>query len=100
MRPDRAPMNASEALSRLRGLGTLAVTTSDAAALLQLAPDAASHTLRRLAAAGLVTPVRRALWGNGPSGRSADHHGLRDFAVPRLCFVTERAPFTWNDQPD
>jgi predicted transcriptional regulator of viral defense system len=55
-------VNASEALSRLRGLRVLAVTTSDAAALLGLAPDAASHTLRRLAAAGLVTPVRRGLW--------------------------------------
>jgi len=57
-----ASVNASEALSRLRGMRVLAVTTSDAAALLRLAPDAASHTLRRLASAGLISPVRRGLW--------------------------------------
>jgi hypothetical protein len=45
-------MNASEALSRLRALRVLAVTTSDAAAVLGVAQDAASHTLRRLASAG------------------------------------------------
>jgi predicted transcriptional regulator of viral defense system len=55
-------VNASEALSRLRRMRVLAVTTSDAAALLRLAPDAASHTLRRLATAGLISPVRKGLW--------------------------------------
>ncbi len=55
-------MNAREALGRLRSLRVPAATTSDAAAVLGLSVQAASHTLRRLAASGLVTPVRRALW--------------------------------------
>lgn len=55
-------MNAGEALGRLRGLHVPAVTTSDAAALLGTSVGAASHTLRRLASSGLVTPVRRGVW--------------------------------------
>ena len=55
-------MNASEALGRLRGLRVPAATTSDAAAVLGLSTEAASHTLRRLASSGLLTPVRRGLW--------------------------------------
>ncbi len=55
-------MNAREALGRLRALRVPAVTTSDAAAVLGVTIEAASQTLRRLAASGLVTPVRRALW--------------------------------------
>lgn len=39
-----------------------AATTADAAAVLGLSTEAASHTLRRLASSGLVTPVRRGLW--------------------------------------
>jgi predicted transcriptional regulator of viral defense system len=55
-------MNASEALGRLRALRVAVVTTSDASAALGLRVDAASQTLRRLARAGLVIPVRRGLW--------------------------------------
>ena len=55
-------MNASEALGRLRRLRVPAATTSDAAAILGTSISAASHTLRRLAASGLVTPVRRGVW--------------------------------------
>jgi len=55
-------MNAREALGRLRSLRVAAATTSDAAAVLGQSVEAASHTLRRLAASGLVTPVRRGLW--------------------------------------
>jgi DNA-binding transcriptional ArsR family regulator len=55
-------VNAREALGRLRGLRVPAATTSDAAAVLGLSVQAASHTLRRLASAGLVTPVRRGVW--------------------------------------
>jgi predicted transcriptional regulator of viral defense system len=55
-------MNASEALGRLRGLRVPAVTTSDAAVVLGSSTEAASHTLRRLASSGLLTPVRRGLW--------------------------------------
>jgi predicted transcriptional regulator of viral defense system len=39
-----------------------ALTTADAAAVLRLSVPAASHTLRRLAAARLLTAVRRGLW--------------------------------------
>lgn len=55
-------MNASEAIGRLRSLRIAAATTADAAAVLGLSTEAASHTLRRLASSGLVTPVRRGLW--------------------------------------
>lgn len=55
-------MNASEALGRLKGLRVPAASTSDAAAVLGISIEAASHTLRRLAAAGLVTAVRKGLW--------------------------------------
>ncbi len=55
-------MNAREALGRLRSLQIPAATTADAAAVLGLSTEAASHTLRRLASSGLVTSVRRGLW--------------------------------------
>src|SRR5208282_4738261 len=55
-------MNGIEALARLRNLGVPVVTTADAAAVLRLSTAAASHTLRRLARAGLAVPVRRGLW--------------------------------------
>jgi predicted transcriptional regulator of viral defense system len=55
-------VNAREALGRLRALRVPAVTTADAAALLDISVEAASHTLRRLGASGLVTPVRKGLW--------------------------------------
>lgn len=55
-------MNASEALGRLKSLRVPAATTSDAAAVLGLSGPAASHTMRRLAKSGLVTPMRKGLW--------------------------------------
>jgi len=55
-------VNAAEALRLLRDLDTPAFTTSDAAARLRLSGEAASQTLRRLQAAGLVRFVRRGLW--------------------------------------
>jgi predicted transcriptional regulator of viral defense system len=55
-------MNASEALGRLRDLRVPAATTADAAAVLGVSIEAASHTLRRLARSRLITPVRRGLW--------------------------------------
>ena len=55
-------MNAREALGRLRSLHVPAATTADAATVLGLSTEAASHTLRRLASSGLVTPVRRGIW--------------------------------------
>jgi len=58
-------VNASEALGRMRALRVPAMTTSDAAAILGISIAAASHTLRRLGAARLVTPVRKGLWALG-----------------------------------
>jgi predicted transcriptional regulator of viral defense system len=55
-------VNATEALRRLRELRVPIVTTSDAAALLDLRVDAASQTLRRLSRARMVVPIRRGLW--------------------------------------
>ena len=55
-------MNASEALSRLKKLGVPVATTADAAAVLGLSSSAASHTLRRLAAAQLIAAVRKGVW--------------------------------------
>ena len=55
-------MNASEALSRLKRLRVPAATTADAAAVLGVSGEAASHTLRRLARSGLVTPLRKGVW--------------------------------------
>ncbi len=55
-------MNARDALGRLLRLRVPAVTTSDTAAVLGISIEAASQTLRRLGAAGLVTPVRKGLW--------------------------------------
>jgi predicted transcriptional regulator of viral defense system len=58
-------MNAAAALGKLQRLRVPAVTTADAAAVLGLTIGAASHALRRLSAAGLLTPVRRGLWALG-----------------------------------
>jgi predicted transcriptional regulator of viral defense system len=55
-------MNASEALWRLKSLRVPAATTADAAAVLGVSSGAASQALRRLAASGLVTPVRKGTW--------------------------------------
>jgi predicted transcriptional regulator of viral defense system len=58
-------MNSREALGRLQRLRVPVVTTGDAAAVLGVSIEAASHTLRRLASSGLVTSVRKALWALG-----------------------------------
>ena len=55
-------MNAAEALRRLKGLRVPAATTADAAAVLGISGEAASHTMRRLARSRLVTPVRKGVW--------------------------------------
>lgn len=55
-------MNASEAYASLRSLGVPVVRTSDVAARLGQSTFAASQTMRRLAAAGLVQVVRHGLW--------------------------------------
>ena len=55
-------MNASEALGRLKKLRVPAATTADAAAVLGISVEAASHTLRRLANSGLITSLRKGVW--------------------------------------
>ena len=55
-------MNAASALAHLRALGKPVVTTDDAALALGAERSAATHTLRRLATAGLLTHIRHGLW--------------------------------------
>ena len=55
-------MNATDAIARLRGLRSSAITTADAALLLRVSVGAANKTLARLARGGLVTPIRHGLW--------------------------------------
>ncbi len=55
-------MNARDALAGLRRLGVAVVETADAAAALDQSTSAASKTLARLAASGLVTQVRHGMW--------------------------------------
>lgn len=55
-------MKGVDFLGRLLALRVPALTTSDAAAAVGLSIAATSHALRRLAAAGLVSPVRKGLW--------------------------------------
>lgn len=79
-------MRAAEALGRLRALRVPAVTTADAAAVLGLSVEAASHALRRLGTAGLVTPVRKGLWA---LGESPDPLTLTDYVtMPHPSYVS------------
>lgn len=69
-------MNARDALARLRRLKVPVIETADAAAALQQSTFATSKTLGRLAASGLVTPVRHGVWwldGQVDPYRLAEH---------------------------
>jgi predicted transcriptional regulator of viral defense system len=55
-------MNARDALARLRRLGVPVIETADAAAALAQSTAAASMTLSRLVASGLVSAVRHGTW--------------------------------------
>ena len=55
-------MNASSALAHLRALRKPVVTTDDAAVVFHAERSAATHTLTRLAAAGLLKRIRHGLW--------------------------------------
>jgi predicted transcriptional regulator of viral defense system len=55
-------MNARDALARLQRLGVPVIETADAAAALGQSTAAASMTLSRLVASGLVTAVRHGTW--------------------------------------
>ncbi len=53
------------ALGRLQRMGKSVITTGDVALHLRMARPAASRTLARLAAAGLVSRIRHGLWSLG-----------------------------------
>jgi predicted transcriptional regulator of viral defense system len=55
-------MNSTSALSRLTQLGKPVFTTEDAALSMRATRSAASRTLSRLAAAGLIQRVRHGMW--------------------------------------
>ena len=60
-------MNAAAALARLRALGKPVLTTNDAVLALRAERSAATHTLKRLASAGLLTRIRHGLWATDPN---------------------------------
>jgi predicted transcriptional regulator of viral defense system len=60
-------MNATSALARVRALGKPVVTTDDAALVLGAERSATTHTLKRLAAAGLLRRIRHGLWTTDPN---------------------------------
>lgn len=79
-------MRAVDVLGRLRALRVPAFTTSDAAAAVGLSIEATSQSLRRLAAAGLVTPVRKGLW---TTRESPDPLTLGDYVTaPHPSYVS------------
>jgi predicted transcriptional regulator of viral defense system len=60
-------MNASSALAHLRGLGKQVVTTNDVTLALGVERSAATQTLKRLAAEGLLKKIRHGLWAVDPA---------------------------------
>jgi Transcriptional regulator, AbiEi antitoxin len=58
---------ATQALGRLRRMGKVVLTTSDAALHLGLSPSAATRMLGRLASAGLALRLRHGLWSLDPA---------------------------------
>lgn len=60
-------MNAASALAHLRGLGKRVVTTNDVALALGMERSAATQTLKRLAAEGLLKKIRHGLWATDPA---------------------------------
>lgn len=60
-------MNAAAALARLRALGKPVLTTDDAVLALGAERSAVTHTLKRLAGAGLLKRIRHGLWATDPN---------------------------------
>jgi len=60
-------MNAASALARLRALGKRVVTTNDVTLALRVERSAATQTLKRLAAVGLLKKIRHGLWAVDPA---------------------------------
>jgi predicted transcriptional regulator of viral defense system len=102
---------AVEALGRLQRMGKTVLTTGDAALHLRISRSAATRALGRLAAAGLVLPLRHGLWSLDPRIEPLllpEHltapfpsyvsllsalslHGMIS-QVPRVVFVASLAP--------
>ncbi|HVV50386.1 MAG TPA: hypothetical protein VHO06_12045 [Polyangia bacterium] len=79
-------MNAAQAIAGLQDLRRPVVATRDAAALWGLSVDAANKALRRLAGAGLVTPLRHGLW---IVGKEVDPYLLADYlTAPYPSYVS------------
>ena len=60
-------MNAASALAHLRGLRKQVVTTNDVTLALGVERSAATQTLKRLAAEGLLKKIRHGLWAVDPA---------------------------------
>lgn len=60
-------MNAASALAHLRGLDKPVVTTNDVTLALGVERSAATQTLKRLAAEGLLKKIRHGLWALDPA---------------------------------
>ena len=60
-------MNAASALAHLRRLGKRVVTTNDVTLALGVERSAATQTLKRLAAEGLLKKIRHGLWAIDPA---------------------------------
>jgi predicted transcriptional regulator of viral defense system len=60
-------MNAASALAHLRALRKPVVTTEEAALVLRAERSATTHTLKRLATAGLLKRIRHGLWATDPN---------------------------------
>jgi predicted transcriptional regulator of viral defense system len=60
-------MNAASALAHLQALGKRVVTTNDVTLALRVERSAATQTLKRLAAAGLLKKIRHGLWAVDPA---------------------------------
>ena len=60
-------MNAASALAHLRALRKPVVTTAEAALVLRAERSATTHTLKRLATAGLLKRIRHGLWTTDPN---------------------------------
>jgi predicted transcriptional regulator of viral defense system len=60
-------MNAASALAHLRGLRKQVVTTNDVTLALRVERSAATQTLKRLAAEGLLKKIRHGLWAIDPA---------------------------------
>lgn len=103
-------MRAIDAYADLRRFGKPVMTTGDAAVRMRVSPSAASRTLSRLAAKGLVERLRHGLWALSPDidplllpeyltsplpsyvslQTALYHHGMID-QIPQVVYVASLA---------